>query len=219
MRVPSRYLKIFGVDDMIMGGLSLAGGLMNNMFASSNADKTNQFNAQQAQLNRDFQERMSNTAYQRGMEDMKKAGLNPILAYQRGGASAPSGSSASGVTAATSDFVSPAVSSAQHSKRLNAEVDNMVATNDSIRAQTELLKSQSMESAARFANINTDTVNKEVDTKIKNAAVSEALKNAKLADMDKEMYDTPMGRIARGFGVFGREIAPAINSGRALIGR
>jgi hypothetical protein len=39
-----------------------------------------------------FQKDMSNTSYQRGMEDMKKAGLNPILAGKVGGASTPTGS-------------------------------------------------------------------------------------------------------------------------------
>lgn len=54
------------------------------------------FNAQQAQINRDYQERLSNTAYQRGVADMKAAGLNPYMVYSSGGSSAstPSGSSA-----------------------------------------------------------------------------------------------------------------------------
>lgn len=58
------------------------------------AKDANQANLKESALNRSFQERMSNTAYQRGMEDMKKAGLNPTLAYMQGGASAPSGSQA-----------------------------------------------------------------------------------------------------------------------------
>lgn len=52
-------------------------------------------NAEQAQLNRDFQERMARNSYQYAMEDMKKAGINPILALQHGGAATPQGSTAS----------------------------------------------------------------------------------------------------------------------------
>lgn len=65
------------------GLLSAAGGLASNFFS-----------AKQASKNRAFQAHMSNTQYQRGMADMKAAGLNPILAYQKGGASTPSGSMA-----------------------------------------------------------------------------------------------------------------------------
>lgn len=71
-----------------------------NQWAQENAQN---FNTNAANIQRGWAEYMTSSAYQRAMNDMRAAGLNPILAYQQGGAAVPNASAAQSPSAAASN--------------------------------------------------------------------------------------------------------------------
>lgn len=117
------------INAAIMAGGALLGGLMGNS-AQSKANKTN-VQLQKDQL--DWQERMSNTEWQRGAEDLKNAGLNPMLAFSQGGASTPNVSAA---TVEPVDALAKSVSSAGDKAVQTLAMQQMQANIDLTKANT-----------------------------------------------------------------------------------
>ena len=101
---------------------------INRVFQQNSAEKAMQFEANQAEINRQFQTEMSNTAYTRAVDDLKNAGLNPILAVGNS-ASTPNGSMASGYTASGSSARGTSANGEGFSNLLNstANLINSVA--------------------------------------------------------------------------------------------
>ncbi|AJK28245.1 putative minor capsid protein [Eel River basin pequenovirus] len=136
-----------GIGSKILGS---AGSLLGGLFSSKSADKSWQRQLKFLEKQQSFTERMSNTSWQRGVADMKKAGINPLLAVSQGGASTPAGG---GGTAPKSDSLSPMDFLGM--KAMEAQIGLTNAQELTERERTDLVKNQrrSLEATAAFGDV------------------------------------------------------------------
>ncbi|WNK15019.1 MAG: DNA pilot protein [Microvirus sp.] len=234
---------MFGVDDAIVAA-TLSGGA--NMYASAEAARSAEsavtsninYNTEEAQRNRifnhdeaetaryynqleaqkarDFSEKMSSSAYQRSVADMRKAGINPMLSIMNGGASTPQGSQASSGAASGSPAHLPlstagaemrgrairdAVASAAETQSLVSDAKKKGAETRLSEALTATQDLVQQRESASARGIRLDNKRKEIEM---DAIRSGANLSKKKADIDSKPFmlwsDRLLGKIGAIFG-------------------
>ena len=234
------------IANAVGGALGFLGQQDTNVSSAEIARETTSANMAESQRNREFQERLSNTAYQRQVEDMKSAGLNPMLAYVKGGgASSPAGSTGQAVNAQYTSPIQGAASyrltSAQAAKteaekpKVEAETSNIIKMSDKIDQEISNLKTDQEKTKAVILNLAEERQNlikqgfnlTEVGNQLRAQVVNlKAHSNQFGALTEKTGFESTLLQFdieaAKGLGNIGREynqVKPIIDLLRSIIRR
>ena len=134
---------------VIAAAAAVGGGILGNRAAASQASQARDFSAEQYA-----------TRYRTTMNDMRKAGLNPMLAYSQGVGTSPSGAMAAqgdfGGAAAGNIIAQSGIRSAQK-KQAASQTNLNVSSAKNVDKDTQLKEQQRRESSSRTDKINQET--------------------------------------------------------------
>lgn len=167
---------VMGWDDAAIGGIAAGGNIIGGLISAQSA----RANADHAM---DRQREMSDTAHVREVEDLKRAGLNPVLSAGGSGASTPTMSAPDGPDLAGA--VGSGINTAMAHKNMKADLDFKEAQTDlahdqatnlasdrSIKTEnTKLLRSQTeqVNSNIQFQDLKNRYMRETLDAQIKEA--------------------------------------------------
>ena len=205
----------------IGGGLSYLGGVARNKAAKKAAREMMA-----------FQKHMFQHRYQYTVDDMRAAGLNPMLAIMQGAGQSPSGASytpenvLAGAGAAVGDAVPKALGAQAIDAQINktkADTNVSNAQADLVRAQTEteplrraLMDSQSGQAHSAMRLNQSMEVIKRVEEKTAWQNLEVAKKEAVIAGFETQLYEKGPGEVAKVLEMFGLKGREAVEIGRLL---
>lgn len=187
------------------GAMGLVGGMMQNSSAQQASREQMEFQERSNERQMEFQKQSAQSGYQWATEDMRKAGINPILAYKQGGSGTLSGASSAGssytpqnvgtaaVNAATSGAATAMQAARQEAELTNIAADTLLKSSQD-KTQTALqvqAMAQAGQANANSALLTQETINAFNTEEILRQTI--AVNNPKriIADHDTKFWSSP----------------------------